>query len=439
MRFKNNHLTSWNKNPISTPSSILNPNWLDECSGILNLIDDKYTAYGMGRSYGDCCLSDNGISIKTKNLNRFLYFDEENGILRVESGVTIKMILNFLINKNWILPVVPGTQYVTIGGAIANDVHGKNHHTQGTFGCSILKIGLLRAKTEIIECSFEHDAQLFSATISGLGLTGLILWAEIKLKKIPSLFLEVEQKPFYSLPEYFSLTQEAERNYEYNAAWIDCQAKENNEIRGLLQCANWCESPKQKKINSKKPIRLPFHFPKNTLNSFSIKLFNQLYFNKEKRKKASKVFYADYLFPLDNILEWNKLYGKKGFYQYQCVIPNESSAEGMRHLLLQIGISKQGSFLSVLKNFGDMVSPGMMSFPMPGCTLALDFQNRGEKTLELFEKLDMILLQYGGRLYPAKDARMSSFTFKKMYPQWTEFEKYIDPHCYSLFWKRVML
>lgn len=436
---KNNYLSAWNKNPVCFSTDRINLFWQDECITSLKNIPDTYIAYGIGRSYGDCCLPSQGVSIQTKNLNRFLYFDAIAGILRVESGATIKSILNFLLDKHWILPVVPGTQYVTIGGAIANDIHGKNHHAQGTFGCSVLKIGLLRTYEGLIICSHDHHNEFFRATVGGLGLTGLIVWAEIQLKKIPSSYLSVITKPFYSLSDYFVLSENAKEKFEYVAAWIDCHAQKNTEIRGVLHCANWSEQDTQKKIKHNKTIALPFYFPKNTLNSFTIRLFNQFYFSKQNTIKHSKnIFYRDFLFPLDGILEWNKLYGKNGFYQYQCVISNEYAEIGVKHLLSEISLSRQGSFLSVLKNFGDIGSPGMMSFPMSGYTLALDFPNYGEKTLALFEKLDALVLQYGGRLYPAKDARMSSLTFKKMYPQWLEFKKYLDPHCYSLFWNRVM-
>lgn len=433
-------LYSWNKNPKCAPTETIKIFWQDECKSTLKKILNTYIAYGMGRSYGDCCLPQQGVSLQTSHLNRFLSFDEKCGILRVESGITIKAILYFLIDKNWMLPVVPGTQYVTVGGAIANDVHGKNHHTQGTFGCSVLKIGLLRTNEEVIECTYDLYADFFKATIGGLGLTGLIVWAEIQLKKIISPYLLVEKKPFYSLNDYFELTKDAKKKHAYVAAWFDCQAQKNGEIRGILHSANWSKFLIPKKIMQKKPIIFPCYLPQKILNSSTIKLFNQFYFNKQKRKHSAEImFYGDYLFPLDGILEWNKLYGEKGFYQYQCVIPNDNAITGMKCLLDEISTSRQGSFLSVLKSFGDINSPGMMSFPMPGCTLALDFPNRGEKTLLLLEKLDAILLQYGGRLYPAKDARMSAVTFKTMYPQWVYFEKYIDPHCHSLFWNRVML
>lgn len=432
-------ICAWNKNPISFPNQIDTPFWMDSCIDILKNKKENYIAYGMGRSYGDCCLLNHGTILKTDQLNHFLFFNKDTGVLRVEAGITLKKILNFLSDTAWTLPVVPGTQYVTVGGAIANDVHGKNHHKAGTLGCSILKIGLLRSDTGLLECSNHMNTEFFKASIGGLGLTGLILWAEIQLKKIISPYFLTERKSFFTLAEYFALTQQLENTHEFISAWIDCKKQGAEAFRGILYYANWCDTLASKKIKQKNPITFPCYLPKKTLNPMTVNAFNQFYFYRHKKQGTKILPYTHYLFPLDNILEWNKLYGKHGFYQYQCIIPTEYAEIGIHHLLSVISQADLHSFLSVLKNFGGIFSPGIMSFPLPGCTLALDFPNRGEKTLALFEKLDAIVLQYGGRLYCAKDARMSSTIFKKMYPQWSQFSQYLDPQCRSLFWNRMML
>lgn len=394
-----------------------------------------FLAYAQGRSYGDVCQNENGILLDTQHLDHFIEYDKEKGILRCEAGVTLENILQLIVPHNWFLPVTPGTKYVSVGGAIANDVHGKNHHKAGTFGRHVLKFELLRSNGDRLICSPTENTELFNATIGGLGLTGLINWVEFSLKKIPGSNIEQETIRFNSLKEFYKLSEESDSDWEYTVAWIDCLAKGDELGRGLFIRGNHCESLKKHKFKSSK-LSVPFNAPGFLLNKYTVNIFNQLYF-KRPIKQFTKVDYDPFFYPLDSIGSWNKLYGKKGFMQYQCLIPTEHRDTAMHEILTIISECGQGSFLSVLKEFGEIQSPGLLSFPRQGTTLALDFPNRGNKTLELLSELDTITRKYNGSVYPAKDARMSPESFSQYYPNWDEFETYIDPYFSSGFQRRV--
>ena len=395
----------------------------------------SFLAYAQGRSYGDVCLNEDGILLDTQHLDHFIQYDKEKGILRCEAGVTFENILQLIIPHNWFLPVTPGTKYISVGGAVANDIHGKNHHKAGTFGRYILKFELLRSNGERLICSPTENTELFNATIGGLGLTGLINWVEFSLKKIPGNNIEQETLRFNNLKEFYTLSDESDKDWEYTVAWIDCLATGDELGRGLFIRGNHCESKKKHKFKTSK-LSVPFDAPGFLLNKVTVNAFNNLYF-KKPIKQYSKLDYEPFFYPLDSIANWNRLYGKRGFMQYQCVIPTEHRETAMIEMLSIITASGQASFLSVLKEFGDIQSPGLLSFPRPGITLALDFPNRGQKTLELLDQLDVITLKYNGSVYPAKDARMSPASFAQYYPRWKEFEKYIDPHFSSNFRRRV--
>lgn len=399
--------------------------------------DDEplFLAYAEGRSYGDVCLNENGVLLDTQHLDHFINYDKEKGILRCEAGVTFETILQLIIPHNWFLPVTPGTKYISVGGAIANDVHGKNHHKEGTFGRHVLKFELLRSNGERLICSPTENVELFNATIGGLGLTGLINWVEFSLKKITGTQIEQETIRFNNLNEFYKLSDESNENWEYTVAWIDCLAAGDELGRGLFMRGNHSASNTKHKFKTSK-LSIPFDAPAFLLNKYTVTAFNSLYF-KKPLKQFSTIDYDPFFYPLDAILNWNKLYGRKGFMQYQCVIPHEHKEKAMTEMLSLISASGQASFLSVLKEFGDIKSPGLLSFPRPGITLALDFANRGQKTLELLNELDIITLKYAGSVYPAKDARMSAESFAKYYPNLKEFEKHIDPHFSSNFKRRI--
>lgn len=432
--------TSWGNYPKVKHANIIELNWRDDDFAFLQT-NKKFLAHGQGRSYGDCCLNENEILISTKRLNRLISFDAGKGILECEAGMTLAEILDFVVPHNWFLPVLPGTKFVSVGGAIANDVHGKNHHRAGTFGKHVISFELLRSNGEKLICTPEKNSELFYATIAGIGLTGIILSAKLKLKSIQSSMLAVEYIKFQNLNEFFALAQSSEEKYEYTVAWLDCVADGKDFGRGIFMRGNHeerrvgkgalatCSPPAKKSI--------PFYFPQFALNRYSVKAFNHLYFHRQAMKKnIQSVTIDSFFFPLDAIKNWNKIYGKRGFVQYQCVIP-ESNAKQISKVLKTIVQAGQSSFLSVLKTFGDVKSPGMLSFPKKGVTLALDLPFRGEKTLKLLKDLDSMVIDAGGRIYPAKDACMNSNAFKIFYPQWQDFSKYIDPKFSSSLWRRV--
>ena len=395
--------------------------------------------YGMGRSYGDVCLNEGGIILHTTAMARFIAFDRENGVIRCDAGVCLKDLLEFIVPYGWFVQVTPGTKYVTIGGMIANDVHGKNHHRVGTFGCYVNCFELLRSDGRRLLCSTEENSDLFTATIGGLGLTGLITWTEIRLKKIQGPYIDTETIRFNNLAEFFDLSQDSDNAWEYTVAWIDSLAKGNRLGCGLFMRGNHSAAPAPKRLPTvKQKLTIPINTPSNLLNKYSIKLFNTAYYRKQFAEKVYKSQYYDkYFYPLDGVGQWNRLYGKKGLLQYQCVVPLDNGQDAIRSILKECSNKGMGSFLSVLKVFGNMPSPGLLSFPREGVTLALDFPNRNIQTFLLLDTLDKIVTEADGAVYPAKDARMASASFKAYYPQWNEFAQYIDPHFNSSFWRRV--
>jgi FAD/FMN-containing dehydrogenase len=402
-------------------------------------VSSSALAFGNGRSYGDACLNGGGTLLQTRSLDRFIRFDPECGVLACESGVLLADILQLVLPAGWCLPVVPGTAYVTVGGAIANDVHGKNHHRAGTFGSCVRQFELLRSNGERLVCSPDDNPQWFAATVAGLGLTGVITWAELQLRRVPGAFLTVESVRFRNLDEFFELSNSSDQQCEYTVAWIDCLARGSRLGRGLLQRANHAPATG----GGNRPVRpvanIPLTPPFCLINGTSIRLFNSIHYHAQRSRitRATRPL-QEFFFPLDRVDHWNRLYGARGFYQYQCLIPPAAAGPGVAQLLEVIARSGLGSFLAVLKCFGSTASRGMLSFPQPGVTLALDFPNRGTKLADLFAALDDVVASCEGRLYPAKDARMPGILFRNGYPRWREFVRYIDPLCSSSFWRRVM-
>ena len=396
-------------------------------------------AYGLGRSYGDSCLINGGTLIQTSQLNKFRHFDSETGRLSCEAGLSIEDLLKFSVPRGWFIPVSPGTKYVTMGGAIANDVHGKNHHRRGTIGCHIINLELMRSNGEHLQCSMQQEEALFRATIGGLGLTGLILSCTIQLIPIESPYIDAEMIKTTGLDEFFEIDRTSDQDYEYTVSWIDCMAKGDQRGRGVFIRGNHAKGGDLRSYSKQNSplITVPIDAPEFTLNRFTIEVFNKAYYHKQFSKlKIVRQGFDPFFYPLDAIGNWNRIYGKKGLLQYQCTVPT-NKVEDLKQLFDRIEQSGQGSFLAVLKRFGNIVSPGMMSYPSEGYTLALDFRNQGRKSIELFHELDKIVIRAGGKLYPAKDALMSALTFQTAYPQWKEFERYIDPKFQSMFWERV--
>jgi FAD/FMN-containing dehydrogenase len=336
--------------------------------------------------------------------------------------------------KGWFLPVTPGTRFVTVGGAIANDVHGKNHHRAGTFGAHVRQIALHRSSNGLVICNADRNSEMLQATIGGLGLTGVIAWADIQLRPVAGPWMDAELVPFPSLDSFLDISRESDSHFEYTVAWLDCFA--GKDARGIFFRGNHC-AERGKPFRPKRGVTLPFALPGWMLNRQSVKAFNTAYYKVHSSKKGSAVVpYDSFFYPLDSIGKWNLLYGRNGFLQYQCVIP-ETNAEAVKELLDRIAASGMGSFLGVLKQFGTAPAAGMLSFPRPGITIALDFAMRGEKTLKLMQSLDEVVQQSGGAIYPAKDARMSPAMFDASFPNWRSFAPYIDPKMSSSLWRRV--
>jgi FAD/FMN-containing dehydrogenase len=394
--------------------------------------------YGNGRSYGDSCLNVGAALLDTRALDRFIDFDRESGVLSCDAGVLLADILRFSLPPGWFVPVTPGTQFVTVGGAIANDVHGKNHHHAGTFGRHLRRFELLRSDGRRILCTPSENADWFAATVGGLGLTGAITWAEIQLRRVTGPLMDVQTVRFANLDEFLRLCTESDRDFEYTVAWVDCLARGKTLGRGLLQRANHHAAPNGASHVRAHRLSVPFTPPFSLVNGVSLRVFNTLYYNLRRKAGRESTRIETFFYPLDSVLNWNRLYGPRGMYQYQCVIPRAAGLEPTHALLDAIAESGLGSFLAVLKIFGDLESPGLLSFPEPGITLALDFPNRGERLERLFVELDSIVQAAGGRLYPAKDGRMPGPLFRSGYPRWTEFSRFIDPRCSSTFWRRVM-
>jgi len=429
------HYMSWGRYPKAMPAAVYRIHWADES---LPESAQPFLPYGNGRSYGDVCLNDGGALLDMRGLNRLLSFDRSTGILRCEAGVLLTDILALVVPMGWFLPVTPGTRFVTVGGAIANDVHGKNHHRTGTFGQHVLRLALRRSDQGIMLCSNTENTELFHATIAGLGLTGVILWAEIQLRPIANPAVDAETIRFPNLNTFFKLSSESDQNYEYTVAWIDCLAHGKSLGRGLFMRGNHAAPQENLPAASVKTRSIPVEMPFPLVNAWSLQVFNSLYYRKQFAKIRRTIsHYEPFFYPLDSILHWNRLYGRRGFLQYQCVVPSESAQESIRTLLEAIAAARSGSFLAVLKVFGSRTSSGLLSFPRPGATLALDFPNQGGRTLDLLEQLDKIVASTGGAVYPAKDARMSGEHFRQYFPHWAEFQSHIDPHFSSSFWRRV--
>jgi len=394
--------------------------------------------FGNGRSYGDSCLNDGAALLQMRSLDRLIHFDRDDGVITCESGVLLEDLLRVVVPAGWFPQVVPGTRYVTVGGAIANDVHGKNHHCSGTFGRHVRRFELLRSTGERLICSPVENPQWFRATIGGLGLTGVITWAELQLRPIAGPWMETETIRCANLTEFFQLNEESAGAFEYDVAWIDCLARGKGLGRALFQRGT--HSTVRRATPAKSGFRwsVPFTPPISLVNWVPLRLYNAAYYRHQLSKCQRKlVDLQSFLFPLDKVRNWNRLYGPRGLYQYQCVVPTVAAPRAIAELLEAIASSAQRPFLAILKRCGSIESPGMLSFPLAGVTLAVDFPYGSTRITRLFERLDDIVRGAGGRLYPAKDGRMPRNLFRAGYPNWRQFSGYIDPQCSSTFWRRV--
>ena len=395
--------------------------------------------HGLGRSYGDACLNDGGTLLATRGLDRFIAFDDATGILRCEAGVSLAEILDLTVPRGWFLPVLPGTGFVTIGGAIANDIHGKNHHSAGSFGNFVRRLFLRRSDGQAVLCSENSDAELFRASIGGLGLTGMIEWAEIALRPVVNAWIDAEILRYDSLGDFFHLSAESESRFEYLVSWVDTSAAGKSLGRGVLIRGNHSRDAalRSKKLSSRAPVDMPLDLPSWVLNPLTIKLLNFVYYRKQIRPiERSVIPYRPFFSPLDGIGNWNRMYGRRGFLQWQCLVPRAEGEQAFAEILASVVRSGLASFVSVMKTMGPIPSRGLISFPGPGVTLALDFPNTPE-SFSLLDRLDDLVCSAGGRIYPAKDARMSAAHFQKFYPRWRELEQLRDPLFSSGLWRRL--
>jgi len=379
---------------------------------------ERSIAYGMGRSYGDSALYSQVIS--SLRLDKFLGFDAENGNLTCESGVTLDQIIDVFLPRGWFLSVTPGTKFITVGGAIASDVHGKNHHKSGCFSEFVLSFDLMLATGEIVRCNPTENIDLFRATCGGMGLTGFILSATIKLQRVNSAFICETLIKCRNLKETFSLFEKYQSN-TYSVAWVDCLAKGDDIGRSILMLGEHAETGGCN-LSKPKTFSIPTDFPGFLLNRYSVSLFNFVYYHIPHLHSENRVVSLDsFFYPLDKIQHWNRMYGKRGFTQYQLVFPKESSYSGLEAVHQRVAEAGLGSFLAVLKLLGPE-NDNLLSFPMEGYTLALDFKIE-PRLFPFLRELDRIVIDHGGRLYLAKDVRMEENVFNKGYPMADEFRK----------------
>ena len=429
---------------------VVRPTEREALTGILEANRDRpLLGYGLGRSYGDSCLNQDGVLIQMSGLNRILTFDNETGDLTCEGGVTIAQILSRFAQPSsdgsaWFPPVSPGTRFVTVGGAIANDVHGKNHHSFGTMGRHVRSVELLRSDGSIHVCSQERNTALFRSTIGGLGLTGLILSATIRLRRVPSLMLDVERIWFDGIRDFYALASQSQTTWEYTVAWIDCVTRRRSGPRGIFTRAGHAQAgttspPASPSMGPR--FAIPVTPPFSLFNPVTARVVNNVYARHVRKRQfvRSVAPYEKVFYPLDGIRDWNRLYGQRGFFQYQCVIPELAAEDATIELLGCVATAGEHPVLAVLKTFGNAPSPGILSFPCEGTTIALDLPNHGAQTLSLLERLDSITMAAGGRVYPAKDGRMSAERFRCYYPQYAEFALFVDRKFGSSFQRRVAL
>lgn len=410
-------LANWNNYPVVEGREIS----FDYGKEIATKLPKASIPHGNGRCYGDASLSSDVVN--TLRYDKLLAFDEVNGIITCQSGLLLSDLLQIIVPQGWFLPVTPGTKFITVGGAVASDVHGKNHHVEGSFSRHVLSISVLTGTGQIIVCSPDADPDLFQATCGGMGLTGVILDVKFRLKRIHTAYIRQKQIRARNLDEIMDLFRENSAS-SYSVAWIDCLKSGKHFGRSILILGEHATTDEVKADNvllpkEKSLLTVPFYFPSFVLNGFSVRAFNAVYYAKNYKKTLESVVHYDgFYYPLDSILNWNRIYGKRGFVQYQFVLPLETSRQGLVDIMTRINRRGAGSFLAVLKLFGEQ--DDLISFPMRGYTLALDFPI--EPGLFAFlDELDNIVADYGGRIYLSKDARMKSEIFWRTYPHAEEF------------------
>jgi decaprenylphospho-beta-D-ribofuranose 2-oxidase len=436
MKHRRQIISGWGRFP-SAETDAIRP---DRMGSLLPTLKggQSVIAHGLGRSYGDASFNSTGATILMERLNRMLELDPETGVLRAEAGVTLSDIIEVLVPRGFFLPVTPGTRFVTLGGAVASDVHGKGHHAAGSFSNHVIDLQLLLADGSLATCSREQNTDLFWATVGGQGLTGIITEVRLRLRRIGSAFLQVRTERAGNLDDALHLFDEGDDGYAYSVAWLDCMASGSSLGRSVMMRGNWMPAADLPKEYSAAPLQhpperqlaVPFDFPGIVLNSLTVRSFNTAYYHRApKRPRETCTGYLPFFYPLDAVDSWNRVYGKRGFLQWQFVIPFEDGVAGLTRVLELLAKSSAPSFLAVLKKFGEATPEQMLSFPTPGYMLALDFPCT-PRVLELLDDLDRLVLDYGGRFYLTKDARMKPETFRAGYPrldEWLEIKHRFDP------------
>jgi decaprenylphospho-beta-D-ribofuranose 2-oxidase len=428
-RVKMLQLAGWGNFPVENCNAFRPESGSELSAALADPQVPSVISRGLGRGYGDSALNSDGGVILHQHLNRFISLDPSTGILECEAGVSLAEILDIIVPKGFFLPVTPGTKFVTIGGAIAADVHGKNHHRDGSISEFLLDFKLMLPSGQIITCSPTENIEEFSATVGGMGLTGAIVSARLRLVPVQSAFITVDYKRAANIDAALDMFASGDDAYPYSVAWIDCLATGSSMGRSVLMrgshanvadlSAEYRDAPLN--LPPKRKHSVPLFMPGFLLNSLSIRMFNSHFYRKNKDARRV-VDYDSFFYPLDGVLHWNRLYGKRGFLQYQAVIPLEASRRGLIKMLDALTTTRAASFLAVLKTMGQS-SRGLLSFGMPGHSLALDIPYHGPQTVELAHQLDQIVLEHGGRVYLAKDACMERSTFSAMYPKLPEFQR----------------
>ena len=431
-------LSGWGNYPVEQ-CAVFNPESQAALRAtIANSGQSSQIPRGLGRAYGDSAINCGAGVVLQTAFNRMIEFDAASGVLHCEAGVSFAEIIDIFLPRGWFLPTTPGTKFVTVGGAIAADVHGKNHHQVGSLGNFILELRMLLADGAEVVCSPQQLPDLFWATIGGMGLTGVIIAARIQLSRVPTAFAAVDYRRTRDLDETLRVFTEEDFKHKYSVAWIDCLAEGSALGRSVVMLADDAQDQQLATADRNAPLRLPkklraavpFNFPRFAIAPWNMRLFNKLYYS--IHSDAVKIVdFNSFFYPLDSVGNWNRIYGRGGFVQYQAWFPRETSQRGLVELLQKIAASQRGSFLAVLKSCGQR-DQAVLSYLEPGHTLALDFAQTGEDLTTLFTELDRILLSHGGRLYLAKDSMTTAPTFKAMYPRLPEFvniKRKYDPTC----------
>lgn len=429
VRWRSVELSGWGRHPVEA-CAVYRPERIDELAEIVaHAPQGTLIPRGLGRSYGDAALNGAGAVVLSERLDSMLAFDPAEGILTCEAAVSLAEILETFLPRGFFFPVTPGTKFVTIGGAIAADVHGKNHHRSGSMAESVLDFQLLTSRGEVLTCSRDQNADAFWATLGGMGLTGIVLQARLRLLRVPTAYMRVEYERAPDLDAALDRCIRTDEDYGYGVAWIDCLATGNSLGRSVLMRANHAacdelpEPARSQPLHQPRRIEpaVPFTLPNRTLNRASVKLFNEAYFRAQK-DRHEVVDCSRYFYPLDSVRNWSRIYGRRGMIQYQLVLPTEAAREGLVSVLEAVSSSGCPCFLAVLKSFGD-ASGGLLSFPRPGFTLAMDLPHLGARVLDLVDKLDEIVLRHGGRVYLAKDSTLRPDRLAAMYPELARFRE----------------